>query len=355
MSQPQSVLVAMSGGVDSSVAAALLQREGLAVVGVTLRLVRDQDDVATKHAAAVAQRLGIEHHVLDLTDLFEEEVVGPFCSEYLAGRTPNPCVRCNQHVKFGALVDHARQAGASHLATGHYARIIGPGQDSRFALLRGVDSFKDQSYALFGLSQTQLAHALFPLGGVTKSRVRELAGELNLPPLRAESQDVCFLSGPYADFVLERAGRHARPGPIVDTAGRPLGQHRGIVHYTVGQRRGLGIGGGDRLYVVHIDAERDLIVAGEDAELFGREFTVTTANWIAGEAADGEVEAEVAVRYNMQAAPAVLYEKGDHVRVTFRKPQRGITPGQAAVFYQGEHVLGGGTVDRRLDLALPFV
>jgi tRNA-specific 2-thiouridylase len=352
MARTLPVLVAMSGGVDSSVAAALLQRQGRAVVGVTLRLTPDDDGTAAERAGAVAEHLGVEHHVLDVSEVFDREVIAPFCDDYLAGRTPNPCVRCNAKVKLGALLESAIGRQAEQIATGHYART-GYTADGRLALLRSADAAKDQSYGLHRLSQSQLARALFPLGAWTKAQVRQLASEMGLPPTRPESQDICFLRAPYGRFVLERTCQQARPGPIVDTSGRVLGEHKGIVHYTVGQRRGLGIGRDRPLYVVHVDAGRNTLVVGDDADLFGRELAATDVSWIAGEPPAAEFAAEVAIRYTAPAAPASVRVEGERVVVTFRERQRGITPGQAAVFYQAEVVLGGGVIQRRLDLALP--
>lgn len=357
------VLVAMSGGVDSSVAAALLKQQGYQVVGVTMQIWPDvSEEEADRHggccslaaaedARRVANLLGIPHYVLNLKKVFEEKVISYFCDEYVSGRTPNPCVLCNRDIKFGALLWKAKQIGAEYVATGHYARVV---QDpsGRFLLLRGVDRTKDQSYALYMLRQYQLAAAIFPLGSLTKVQVRQIAAELGLPVAeKPESQEICFVtSGNYAEFVRKRKPEHFRPGPILDTSGRVIGTHRGLPYYTVGQRRGLGISAPEPLYVIRIDARRNAIVVGNKEETLAKSFLVSNPNFIPFDTLSEPLKVTCKIRYRSEEAPATVSPAGcAQVRVDFDVPQRAITPGQSAVFYDGEMVIGGGIIDTVLD------
>ncbi len=351
------VAVAMSGGVDSSTAAALLVRAGRRVFGLTMAT--GFNEAAVRQAAEVARFLGIEHHVVDLSSVFRERVIEPFCRAYAAGRTPNPCVRCNRFVKFGRLLEAALDLGAGRLATGHYARVM-RGEDGRFRLLRGADRRKDQSYFLYALDQEQLARAEFPLGALRKTEVREIAERLGLPAFRArESTDVCFVSrtrwgegrSGYPDLVERVAGRAALPGPIVDTAGRPVGTHRGLVFYTVGQRRGLGACGPGPLYVVAIDQTTNSLVVGPASETFSRWLVASEAVFVSGEAPPAGTRVEAKVRYRSPAAPADFQPLSPQApggdagfRLHFCEPQRAVAPGQAAVLYDGDEVLGGGVI-----------
>jgi tRNA-specific 2-thiouridylase len=341
----------MSGGVDSSVAAALLKERGHDVVGVTL-LTSPSAEAGARDAENAARALGIPHRVLDVSEKFEEHVVSYFCAEYSAGRTPNPCVVCNRRIKFGELLQAARAMGAAALATGHYARTTrsatGDGRDGgRYLLLKGSDRDKDQSYALYSLDQEQLAAALFPVGGMTKKAVRETARRLGLPVAdKPESQEICFIpSGDYRDFLRRRCPGGDTPGPILDTSGRVLGTHDGLWSYTVGQRRGLGIASREPLYVVRIDRPRNALIVGTAAEASRRECRVAQVNFIPFDRLAGPMEVGCKVRYRAEETPAVIRPGPDStVHVMFSRPERAVTPGQSAVFYDGDVVVGGGVI-----------
>jgi tRNA-specific 2-thiouridylase len=335
----------MSGGIDSSVAAARLKEEGHEVTGVTMRL-NDGDGLNAAAAGRAAQRLGIPHQVVDLRDVFAREVIAHFCREYGEGRTPNPCVRCNRYIKFGALLEKAREAGADYIATGHHARIEKDDNNGRYRLKKGADRQKDQSYFLYALTQEQLGQALFPVGGLTKERVREIAGELGLPAgNRPESQEICFIPGDdYPDFIKDHLPETAHPGPIIDTDGNILGEHPGIAFYTVGQRRGLGIASPEPLYVTAIDPERNAIIAGAKEKTYRRELTAHDLNWLTNRR-ERPFKARARIRYrNPEAAAEVTPLDNGRVHVEFARPQMAITPGQAVVFYDGDSVIGGGTI-----------
>ncbi|MBC7315154.1 MAG: tRNA 2-thiouridine(34) synthase MnmA [Chloroflexi bacterium] len=362
---PSIVAVAMSGGVDSSVAAALLQEAGYTVHGVTMQLWREpsQEDASSPSdgaasAQAVCEHLGIPHHVVDLRQAFYEEVVQYFLREYARGRTPNPCLRCNRLIKFGALFEWARTWGAQYLATGHYARILDEG--GCYALLCGRDVNKDQSYFLYTLKQEDLAHLLFPIGEWTKERVREYALERHLPVAeRPESQDICFLpGGDYRRFIAQHAPEAVRPGPIYDAAGRLLGEHHGLPFYTVGQREGLGISAPKPFYVLALDVARNALIVGYAEELGQSALLAEEMTYVCGEAPPQGANVEAKIRYKSQRIPARVYDEGDGcARVYFERPLRDITPGQAVVLYKGERVLGGGIIARPLpadsELAAP--
>jgi len=347
-----SVLVAMSGGVDSSVAACLLAEEGYDVLGSHLKLV-DTGGVehgccgprAEEDAAAVATTAGFPFEVVDLSDEFERRVVGDYVAEHEAGRTPNPCVRCNERIKFGAFLDRARSLGFDYVATGHYVRTARDDR-GRWRLYRGADREKDQSYVLHTLGQEELARSLFPVGDRTKEEIRAHARRLGLPVAdKADSQDLCF--APAADagaFVEARAPHLSRPGEVVDASGRVLGTHRGTFRFTVGQRRGLGLSTGGRAYVTEVDASAGRVVVGPAELLERRALVADGVSWVTGPPA-GAFEAGVKVRYRGPDAPAAVLPDGDdRAEVTFRTPQRAIAPGQSAVFYVGDELVGGGAI-----------
>ncbi len=342
------IAIAMSGGVDSSVAAALLKEQGHEVIGVTMRLMPD-DSRAENEAANVARALGIPHHVIDLTHTFAERVIEDFCREYYLGRTPNPCVMCNRHIKFGALLDRAGGLGADFLATGHHARVERDEDTGRYLLKKGADRRRDQSYFLCRLDQRQLSRALFPVGHLTKNKVRQIAGELGLPAAeRPESREICFIpDDDYAGFLDKNSPVASQPGPILDRQGKLLGEHRGLVHYTVGQRRGLGIASPTPLYVIAIDAEKNAVIAGSKEDTYGTELVADDMNWIANAGPESAIRVKASIRYRHAEADATVrpLENGG-VYVKFAEAQSAIAPGQTIVFYEGDRVIGGGTIIR---------
>jgi tRNA-specific 2-thiouridylase len=341
------VLVAMSGGVDSSVAAARLQEEGYDVIGATMQLRprHGQEDSAIADARQVARRLGIAHYVMDLRGIFEEKVIADFCREYRRGRTPNPCVRCNQYLKFGALRERAAEMGADFIATGHHARVERDGA-GRHLLKKGSDKHKDQSYFLYTLTQEQLKHTLFPIGHLTKDRVRAIASRLALPVAsRPESREICFVPADgYPAFLRGGLPQAAEPGPILNKQGKVLGRHQGIMFYTIGQRRGLGIAAGEPLYVTAIKPERNAIIVGPKEAVYGTELVAADVRWIL-DCPEFPIKVKARVRYRHPEASAVLAPADDgRICVKFAELQMAITPGQAVVFYDGDAVLGGGTI-----------
>lgn len=356
------VVVAMSGGIDSSVCAWLLKQDGWDVVGVSMLLhvapegkgpespccsARDFGD-----ARAVAETVGIPHYVVNYTDEFRNKVIRPFVETYLKGMTPSPCILCNTHLKFFRLMRFAASLGADYLATGHYARTSRDEAIGRHLLQRGADPRKDQSYFLFELDQDQLRKTLFPLGKYRKSDIRELALAARLPVARkAESQEICFIPDgdypAYIDRALEtgQCEGSREPGPVVLKDGTPVGVHRGLHHYTVGQRRGLGGGRGRPLYVIGIDACANRLVVGEKADVYSRRFQATRCNWVAVPSLDAPVEADVKIRSAAKPARARIEPlPGGRVEVTFETPQSAVTPGQAAVFYWEDVILGGAWI-----------
>jgi len=348
------VAVALSGGVDSSVAAYLLKQEGYDVFGLMMRLWPSQTtqpsgqanwdfpEMDTRSAEAVSAVLGIPLRIIDLSLQFHKNVIGPFCSEYENGLTPNPCIRCNRTIKFGSLMDYALSLGADYLATGHYAGVLLKG--GAYSLTKGKDSRKDQSYMLFSLDQTQLSHTLFPLSLHTKTQVRDLARNIGLPSAeKAGSQDACFIPGDYREFI--RGHVICRPGNITDNQGAVLGEHRGIPFYTVGQRHGLGITAGKPCYIIKIDVTNNLIVVGNAEELNSTEVTASDLFWIAGHAPLERIEIKAKIRYKAAEAEATLLVMGAKATVVFHEPQRAVTPGQAIVFYNENEVIGGGTIE----------
>ncbi len=349
------VVIALSGGVDSSVAAALLKEEGHEVLGVMLRLWSQPGlegsnacctPDAMQLAAHVAHQLRIPFEVLDVAAPFREQVVGYFLDALAAGETPNPCLVCNRQIRWGVLWQQARALGADYLATGHYVRLR-RAADGRVELLRGVDPAKDQSYVLHVLTQENLQHALFPVGGYTKDQIRALARQYRFPTAyQADSQDLCFLSGgDYRDFLRRYAPDTLRPGPILLRDGRQIGEHQGLAGYTIGQRKGLGVAWREPLYVLEKDVQRNALIVGTREELGSDRLRAVRVNWLDGFPPDAPRRVEVKIRYKARPATATLVPLGaDQAEVRFDHPLRDITPGQAAVFYQDERVLGGGFI-----------
>ena len=364
------IAVAMSGGVDSSAAAAILKEQGHELVGFTMQLWDQRrglsvdengeplpsrccslDDVYD--ARRVAEELGFPFYVLNLERDFERDVVQPFVASYLNGETPIPCVGCNSRLKFSSLDRLAVSLDCEKVATGHYARVEHDAANNRYKLLRGLNHGKDQSYFLWELTQDQLSRALFPLGEMSKPEARDAARQHHLAVAeKAESQEICFVpDGDYAGFIdryleaEEITDRVPGSGEIVDTSGRVVGKHQGIHHYTIGQRRGIGIADERPLYVVSLDSENNRVAVGSQEELLGREFTAAGVNWVAFDKPKEPVTADVRIRYRHTAASAAITPlQNDRVRVVFDEPQRAITPGQATVFYRGDEVIGGGWI-----------
>lgn len=358
MSKPR-VVVAMSGGVDSSVAAGLLLEQGYDVVGITMRLWTEEDASASRHnrrccsvedtddARAAADTFGIRHYVLNLEREFKEDVVDRFVGEYARGRTPNPCLACNDKVKFRPLLEHALALDADYLATGHYVRVRH--SEGGHELLRSIDPDKDQSYVLYTMGQPELAKTLFPVGEYPKDEIRELARRWSLPNAeKPDSADICFIpSGDYRAFVRERIPAVA--GAIVDASGERVGEHEGIANYTIGQRKGLpSRGGGEPVFVMGLEPETNTVVVGEHEDLMADGLVAEDLTFVGGEAPAGAFDAQTRIRYRSEAVPAVVTMRDSAAEVRFQRPQRAVTPGQAAVFYDGERVLGGGTITRRL-------
>jgi tRNA-specific 2-thiouridylase len=351
------VVVGMSGGVDSSAAAAMLLEQGFAPIGITLKLwpqdcrARAEDKCcgpqAVSDARAVCDRLGIPFYLVDGAAEFRKEVIEYFAREYRAGRTPNPCVLCNQKLKFGTLMSQAWKLGASTVATGHYARVERDSTTGRHLLKRGRDPRRDQSYFLFSLRQDQLARAMFPLGELHKPETRAVArGRCLKVADKAESMEICFVpDNDYGRFLRESGLVTPRHGEIVDREGRVLGHHEGVAFYTIGQRRGLGVSASKPLYVVELDAGRNRVVVGDGGTLECGEFQVERCNWIAFSDPPGSIEATVKIRYNHPGTGAVITPGPDgNATVRLAVPQRAVTPGQACVFYQGDGVIGGGWI-----------
>jgi len=338
------VAVAMSGGVDSSLAAAILRDRGYDLIGITFTMWPPH---AVTRARAVAQDLGIPHHVVDLRKTFDRSVVERFCADYARGLTPNPCVVCNEVIKFGELASRARRLGAARIATGHYVRTRRDRKTGRMLLAAGADPVKDQSYFLCRVSSRELRRALFPLGGMTKGEVRRMAEGYDLRThAERASQDICFVrDGDYAGYIRRRTGRAVEPGEIVDSAGRVRGRHKGTLHYTIGQRRGLGIAHREPLYVIAIDARHNRIVVGERREAMRKSLVADRLNWIADVDLRRPLRTRAKIRYNAARVPATVTKiSRDRVRVDFDAPQMAPTPGQAVVFYRRDVVLGGSWI-----------
>jgi len=346
----------MSGGVDSSLTAAILLYRGFEVVGVTMQLEDEEfheksccSSREVQDAKAVADKLGIVHFVADFRNIFRTEIESYFVAEYLRGRTPNPCVRCNKKIKFGKLFDFAEYIGADYLATGHYARIVF--EDDRYKLKKGVDIKKDQSYVLYNIPADKLSHILFPLGELSKTDTRALAEKLKLPVAdKPDSQEICFIpNNDYKNFISSRAGSvdALKAGDIVDTAGKILGRHNGVANYTIGQRKGLGIAAPTPLYVVNLDVEKRLVTVGKSDELFASELTAKDVHWIY-KPQNFPVTLQAKIRYGPRVADCTVENFGENLRVKFFEPQRAITAGQSVVFYDGDELIGGGVIELRI-------
>ena len=358
MESKPKVVVAMSGGVDSSVAAALLVEQGYEVIGMMMRLWSETGKEADNRcctpdqmalARRVAALLGIPFYAIDAQEIFHKQVVGYFIEGYSLGNTPNPCLVCNRYIRWEFLLNRAIAIGADFMATGHYARLSKDHQ-GRVQLLRAADTAKDQSYVLHVLGQEQLAHALFPLGELTKPQVRQMARQFKIPTAeRPDSQDLCFLgSGNYRDFLNRHTGEGViKPGLIINQAGEELGHHQGLAHYTIGQRKGLGITSSDPMYVLEKNIEQNVLVVGSKGEQGQRELTATGVNWVSGVDPVNPFRSEVKIRYKAHMAPAeVTPLEGKRAFVRFDEPLRDITPGQAAVFYENDLCLGGGVISK---------
>lgn len=349
-------LIAMSGGVDSSVAAFLTQNMGYECVGCTMKLYDNEDAGIPKghtccslddveDARSVARKLGMPYYVFNFKDEFREKVMGKFVDAYRRGVTPNPCIDCNRYMKFDKLFERARVMGCDHVVTGHYARIAF--ENGKYVLRKALDETKDQSYVLYNMTQEQLAMTLFPLGELKKSETRRIAEENGFVNARKhDSQDICFVpDGDYAAVVERLTGEKDVPGNFVRSDGTVLGQHKGIIHYTVGQRRGLGISADERIYVCRICPENRTVVLGKKSELFSSVAEVGDVNWISGSCPAEAFACHVKIRYRQKEQPARLeVTDSGHVRICFEQPQCAIAPGQAAVFYNGDEVLGGGVI-----------
>ncbi len=360
MTKKDMVVVAMSGGVDSSVTAAILLEQGYEVIGMTMQIWPREGGPAWEEghrtccslsavddARRVADKLGIPFYITNLRAVFQERIVDYFTAEYARGRTPNPCVACNHYIKFAALLDRALALGARYLATGHYARVEYSPERGRYLLRKGKDRHKDQSYVLYGLTQEQLSHTLLPLGELTKGETRRMAQDLGLKvATKPDSQEICFVpNNDYRSFLRERIPDQIKPGPFLDTEGNVLGTHSGLPYYTIGQRRGLGLTAPEPLYVVDIDRERNAVIVGTRDKMYRQELVAEDLNFIAVPDLDESLSVTAMIRYNAAEVKAEISPlPGDEVLVRFENPVRAPTPGQSVVFYQDDLVVGGGII-----------
>jgi len=353
------VLVAMSGGVDSSVAAALLCEQGYEVTGATMQLwPRAKEDLSknderhcplphVEEAKNVAEKLGINHYLFDLRDIFYQQVVVDFCGEYEKGRTPNPCIRCNRDIKFGAFLEKARSLGIDFIATGHYAGIEYDSLASRYVLKKGIDSDKDQSYFLYTMTQYQLKHILFPLGKFEKAKIKQKAVDLKLPIVtRPESQEICFVpDNNYREFLKDNLNERIKSGMIVNSNGDVLGEHKGVPFYTIGQRKGLGLSAPRPYYVIGLDQQKNEVIVGFEEELFSESLIAANPNFIMIDELRKPIEVSTKIRYASNTVEAIIEPINGKVLVNFVEPQKAVTPGQAVVFYNRDSVVGGGTIN----------
>jgi len=349
-------LIAMSGGVDSSVAARLMSERGFSCIGCTMKLFNNEDAGVkpskaccsledTEDARSVAYSIGMPYYVFNFTDSFKKEVIARFIRAYEEGRTPNPCIDCNRYEKFGRLYERAQILGCDYIVTGHYARI--ESTDGQYFLKKGLDPAKDQSYVLYFLTQEMLSRTFFPLGGMHKTEVRALAEQYGFVNAdKPDSQDICFVpDGDYASVIETNTGKTYPPGDFTDEAGNVMGRHKGIIHYTVGQRRGLGISSTEPWYVKRLDVPDNRVILSRNQDLFSKEVKVSDFNWISGHAPEGPVRCTAKIRYRHKEQPASAFPEGeDKVTILFDEPVRAVTAGQAAVIYDGDTVLGGGVI-----------
>ena len=354
----KTALIAMSGGVDSSVAAALMTEEGFSCIGCTMRLYENDmigEDLLgtccslkdTQDARSVADNLGMPYYIFHYENEFTEKVIEPFVCSYERGETPNPCINCNKYMKFDSLYKKAKELSCDYIVTGHYARIVE--ENGHFYLKKAKDPGKDQSYVLYDLTEEQLSHTKFPLGEYEKSEVRKFAEQHNfVNSHKSDSQDICFVpDGDYAKMIKRYRNKDYLKGPIVDSEGNVLGEHNGIINYTIGQRRGLGVPADRRLYVTKLDIENNTVVLSDNEDLFRRDFYIRDFHWITGNMPEGDIRCRAKVRYKHKEQPATVtlpVAEGQIARVVFDEPQRAITAGQSAVLYDGDTVLGGGII-----------
>lgn len=355
------VMIGMSGGVDSSVAAYLLKKQGYDVIGVTMKLWQDDEDddtieneggccslAAVEDARKVAEKIGIPFYVLNFSDVFKQKVIEPFIDEYLNGRTPNPCIACNKHIKFDDFFKKARQIGCDYVATGHYAKIEKDEETGRYLLKKSVTDKKDQTYALYNLTQEQLEHTLLPIGEFEKDKVREIAKEMGMEVHnKPDSQEICFVKdNDYARYVKKHSKKRIEDGYFVDTKGNALGKHNGIVNYTIGQRKGLGIAFGKPMFVVDINAKKNTVILGDNEDIFSKELIAKDVNFIPFDKIDEPIRVQAKIRYSAKPADATVYAlRNNKIKIAFDEPQRAITKGQSVVMYDGDTVIGGGIID----------
>ncbi|MCQ1529777.1 tRNA 2-thiouridine(34) synthase MnmA [Lutispora saccharofermentans] len=353
------VIIGMSGGVDSSVAAYLLKEQGYDVVGVTMKLRSNEDFEkdsgrdnccslsAVDDARRVCNKLGIPFYVMNFTEIFDQKVVNYFIDEYFKGRTPNPCIACNKYVKFDALLRKAEALEAKYVATGHYARIMHDENLGRYLIKKSATAAKDQTYVLYNLLQNQLEHILMPLGDYTKEETRRIAAELDLEVAdKPDSQEICFVEdNDYGKFLEQKRGQHIKPGKFLDTKGNVLGTHKGIVYYTVGQRKGLGIALGKPMFVVDIIAEKNQVILGEESEVFKDELIAINTNFLPFDRLQNPMRVKAKIRYSAKESSAWAMPIAENrIKLIFDEAQRAITPGQAVVFYQDDYLIGGGVI-----------